>query len=205
MKFSNRFSPGESENWGIDINHCSVDYQRKPVDCYDENIILTYRILMQHRPQFTDADLRAFGSMPAPLFLRPKLKFKKSDNIWFLKTAVGRNMLVGVTKLLAQSANIDKNVTNKTGRHIGMTCMEQAFVPVNVACERTGHRDPKSFYKYGKKDKSVEDRAMQRIILEEKNAKGQPILYVEALEQEKSKKLQVYFTFFLLNFLTQLS
>jgi len=76
---------------------------------------------MQHRPQFTDSDLQAFGGMPAPLFLRPKLKVKKSDNIWYLKSDVGRNTLEGVTKAMAQSANIDKNVSNKTGRHIGTT------------------------------------------------------------------------------------
>ena len=147
--------------------------------------------MMQHWPQFTDSDLKAFGGMPPPLFLRLKLKVKKSDNVWYLKTPMGRNNLEGVTKLMAQSANIDKNVSNKTGRHIGTTRMEQALVPVNVACERTGHRDPKSFYKYVKKDKTVEDRAMQQIISRERSANGQPILYAEALEQEKSKKLKV--------------
>ena len=131
--------------------------------------------------------------MPAPLLLRPKLKVKKTDNVWFLKTAVGRNTLEGVTKLMAQSANIAKIVTNKIGRHIGTTRMEQALVPVNVACKRTGHRDPKSFYKYVKKDKSVEDQAMQRIISGEKSANGKSILYADVLEEEKNKKLQVLF------------
>ena len=102
---------------------------------------------------------------------------------------MGRNTLEGVTRLMAQSTNIDKIVTNKTGRHIGTTRMEQALVPVNVAYERTGHRDPKSFYKYVKKDKSVEDRAMQRIISGEKSANGQSILYVDVLEEEKKKKI----------------
>jgi len=73
--------------------------------------------------------------------------------------------------------------------------MEQALVPVNVACERTGHRDPKSFYKYVKKDKTVEDpredHAMQRIIFREKSANGQSLVYAKALEQEKTKKLKV--------------
>ena len=142
---------------------------------------------MQHRPQFTDADLGAFGGMPTPLFLRPKLKFKKSDNKWFLKTAVGRNMLEGVTKLLAQSANIVKNVTNKTGRHIGTTRMEQALVSVNVAYERTRHCDPKSFYKYVKKDKSMEDRAMQRIISREKN-----VLILNRVYSKRFEKYNAY-------------
>ena len=155
--------------------------------------------MMQHRFQFIESDLQAFGGMPPPLFLRPKLKVKKSDNVWYLKSAVGRNTLEGVTKLMAESANIEKKVTNKTGRHIGTTRMEQALVPVNLACERIGHRDPKSFYKYVKKDKTVEDRAMQRIILGEKNTNGQPILYAETLEQEKSKKLKVKFTSSYLN------
>ena len=147
--------------------------------------------MMQHQPQFTDSNLKAFGGMPPLLFLRPKLKVKKSDNVWYLKTPVGRNTLEGVTKLMAQSTNIDKNVSNKTGRHIGTTRMEQVLIPINVACERTRHRDPKKIYKYVKKDKIVENRAMQRIISGERSANGQPILYAEALEQEKSKKLKV--------------
>ena len=83
MKIFNMFSPGESKNWGIDINHCSVDYQRKLVDCYDKNIILTYRIMMQHHPHFSEVELQAFNGMPAPLFLRPKLKVKKSITYGF--------------------------------------------------------------------------------------------------------------------------
>ena len=186
-----RFSPGESRNWGIDINYCGVDYQRKPVDCYDPTIILTYRILIQHRPQFSDFDLQCFGGNPAPLFLRPKTKIERGESVWFLKKAVGKNTLECVTRVMAESAGISKNVTNKTGRHIGTTRMEAALVPVNVACERTGHRDAKSFYKYIKKDKSVEDRAMQRIISGELGPVGQPIQFADALLQEKQKKQQV--------------
>jgi len=56
---------------------------------------------------------------------------------------------------MAQSTNIEKNVSNKIGRYIETARMEEALVFVNVACERTRNRDSKSFYKYIKKRMSL--------------------------------------------------
>jgi integrase len=174
--------------------HCNANHLRKPVALYDPDIILTFRIMMEHRPSFSDEDLKKFSGNPVPLFLKPKARLKRRKIVWFHKQPMGHNTLQNVTKEMAISANIDKKVTNKTGRQVGVTRMEEAKVPLETAMRRTGHRDPKSFYQYvANTNRSLEDKALQRVISGEKQQHGRVVQYQEAHDEEKTRKEMVFF------------
>jgi hypothetical protein len=100
------------------------------------------------------------------LFLVPK-KVKKGDEVWFLKKPVGKNALGGMIRMVAEFAGIDTRgrvITNKTMRRIGISCMEEAGVPVEKGMRITGHRDAKSYAKYRANDSEVDDRVCQDVI-----------------------------------------
>ena len=66
---------------------------RKPVDCYSEDVLQTYKTLTVHWPVFNADELVVFPNSVQPFFLTPKLKIKKNEDVWFLKTPVGKNTL----------------------------------------------------------------------------------------------------------------
>jgi hypothetical protein len=79
-----------------------------------------------------------------PFFLTPKLKVKKNDDVWFLKTPVGKNTLgQTVRQIILSTLGIDpkgRNFSNKTPRRIGISRMEEALVQVEKGMRITGHR-----------------------------------------------------------------
>jgi hypothetical protein len=116
----------------------------RPVDCYLEDVINTYKTLMAHWPLFSSKDLGVFSDRVQPFFLTPKLKPKKSDGIWFLKTLVGVITLGQIVKQIILSipgieAN-GRNFSNKTPHRIGISRIEEAQVPIDKGMRITSHR-----------------------------------------------------------------
>jgi hypothetical protein len=69
-----------------------------------------------------------------------------------------------------------KWITNKTGRDVSITRIEQVLIPIEQRMEHTRHRDVKSYYNYNKDDKSMVDKAIQHTIVV-KYINGRPLTY----------------------------
>jgi hypothetical protein len=112
-----RYTPGLSKTVKTDIYHCNSESMRKPVDCYLDDVLQTYKTLTAHWPVFTLEELAVFSGSVQPFFLTPKLKVKKSDNMWFLKTLVGKNTLgQKVKQIILATPEIEpkgRNFSNK--------------------------------------------------------------------------------------------
>jgi hypothetical protein len=74
----------------------------------------------------------------------PKLKPKKNDEVWFLKTLVGKNILGQTVKQpILNTPRIGAKgrvLSNKMPHQIGILCMEEAQVPIEKGMRITGHR-----------------------------------------------------------------
>jgi hypothetical protein len=65
--------------------------------------------------------------------------------------------------------------------------MEDALVPREQGMITTGHRDQKIYEKYNQNEsKCLSSRAMQRV-LAGKVLNGRPIMYMDALQQERKR------------------
>jgi hypothetical protein len=117
---------------------------RKPVDCYSEDVLQTYKTLTAHWPVFNTNELAVFPSSVQPFFLTPKLKIKKNDDVWFLKTPMGKNTLGQTVKqIILSTPGIEpkgRTFSNKTPHRIGISRMEEAQVLVEKGMRITGHR-----------------------------------------------------------------
>jgi hypothetical protein len=117
---------------------------RKPVDCYSQDVLETYKTLTVHWPIFSSDELAIFAGSVQPFFLTPKLRVKKNDDVWFLKTPVRKNSLGQTVKSIILSIlGIEpkgRTFSNKTLRHIGISRMEEAQVPIEKGIHITSHR-----------------------------------------------------------------
>lgn len=148
-----------------------------------------------HWPLFTKNELEEkFDGQPHPIFLQPKACIKRGDQVWFQKSAIGRNTLGKSCKLLIEATpGIHHNgrlFANKTPRRMAITRMEEGLVPAEKAMKITGHRDYKSYKQYNENPQVLDDRSCQRLIsgIDTKN-KGKTLLYAD-LYQEESNRLQ---------------
>jgi hypothetical protein len=116
----------------------------RPVDCYSEEVVTTYKTLTAHWPIFSVQDLAVFLDSVQSFFLTPKLKPRKSDEVWFLKTPFGKNTLgQTVMNIILSTQEIKVNgriFSNKTQQCIGIFHMEEAQVPIDKGMHITGHR-----------------------------------------------------------------
>jgi hypothetical protein len=117
---------------------------RKPVDCYSEDVVNTYKTLTAHWPIFTLQELAIFVDCVQPFFLTPKSRPKLTDEVWFLKTPVGKNTLGQTVKnIILATPEIKANgriFSNKIPCRIGISRMEEAQVPIDKGMRITGHR-----------------------------------------------------------------
>jgi hypothetical protein len=116
----------------------------KPVDTYSKDMVNNNKTLVSHWPEFSAEDLaeKPFYDVQ-PFFLTPKLKLKKNNDVWFLKTPMGKNSLSKICKELIEGAGIeamDWVFSNKAPRHIGILRMEDAHVPIEQGMRITGYR-----------------------------------------------------------------
>ena len=95
------------------------------MDCYSANVVATYKCLKSHWPTFTSKDLAELANRAQPMFLVPKPKFKKFDQVWFLKSSIDKNPLGKIVKTLVKGMlkiNCEGHtLINKTTRHIGIS------------------------------------------------------------------------------------
>lgn len=69
--------------------------------------------------------------------------------MWFGKSPNGINTLQNIARKVAEDIPklACKKITNKTGRNMSITCLDDAFTPIEYGMELTGHRDLKSYSK----------------------------------------------------------
>jgi hypothetical protein len=190
----------------LDIKHCNQESLHRPIDCYSTDVICTYKTLKSHWPTFIAEDLSELPNHAQPMFLEPKPKFMPTDQVWFLKSPVGKNPLGKTLKTLVEGTvgivTEGRTFTNKTARHIGITRMEEGMVPAEKGMRITGHRDIKSYEKYNACLADSEQRACQNLILRDSVlAKGKPVNYQDfVVDQNMRYKAQhVVILFYLLS------
>lgn len=177
-----RYLPGESKNWKIDVLHCNPNKMRQPVTCYDADVINTYKAMVSHWPVWSKKD-NLEKPRPHPLFLQPKHKIKRNENVWFTKGPWGKNGIADICKTLADSVLSlkAKRITNKSARSTGISCMEAALAPADKGMLQTGHRDIKSYKGYSRESKDREDKVLQDIIC------GNKTTYLDAMSSEAAE------------------
>jgi hypothetical protein len=113
------------------------------VDCYFEDVILTYKTLISHWPVFTTEGIAEFSNCLQRLFLTPKSKFKKTEFVWFQKFHVGKNTLDKTVRTLVEGTpgiNLEgRTFSDKIPRRIGISQMEEGLVTVEKGMMITGH------------------------------------------------------------------
>ncbi len=100
--------------------------------------------MMLHQPTFDDAPL------PHPLFLMPKAKsFNIVEQVWFMKTLVGKNILKQLNKKLTNDIPTlkGKRITNKTKWGNAISKMVNALVQVEYWMKISSHYNAKSYAK----------------------------------------------------------
>ena len=199
-----RYLPALSKTIKLDIKRCNQEQLRRPVDCYTEDVVRTFKCLKSHWPNFTAQDLAELPNGAQPLFLVPKPKIKKCDPVWFLKSPVEKNPLGKTVKTLVEGTPeinaVGRCFTNKTARRISITRMEEGMVLVEKGMSVTGHRDVKSYSKYNACVMDSELRACPDLISGESVlAKGKSVIYHDLVTNQNLKNAakQVLFTFLL--------
>jgi hypothetical protein len=98
---------------------------------------------------------------------------------------VGRNTIADFTKVIVRDvpALSGKKISNKTGRGVGITHLNEGMVPIEKAMEATGHRSMDAFEKYNREKKFISEHAMQRVLSGEFR-NGRPLLYQDAYKEE---------------------
>jgi len=88
---------------------------------------------------------------PHPLFLHPKTKQKKNDDVWFIISPINCNQFQLIIDNLTCGFLIlkQKVISIKTGRGVMMMWMEETLVPWEDNMEIINHRDPISYRKWG--------------------------------------------------------
>ena len=113
------------------------------MDCYFEDVILTYKTLISHWPIFTTKDIVEFSNRLQRLFFTPKSKFKKTDFVWFQKFHIGKNTLDKTVRTLVEGIhgiNLEgQTFSNKTPRRIGINQVEEGLVTVEKGMMITSH------------------------------------------------------------------
>ena len=143
----------------MDVKHCSSKNLRKPVLCLVKDVVLTYKQIITCSLKFSTKEAKCCH----PFFLSANTRFKVSNLVWFSIVPIGHNHLASLTKKLCNLVSTlkEKNITNKTGRNIGITHLDKSLVPIEKVMEVTGHHDIKSFKKYNRFAPIVSDRAVQ--------------------------------------------
>jgi hypothetical protein len=140
-----RFCYGISKNYQIDITQCYGDWHIPTIDCPIFNVIETYKELACKCP--STWLVNKLGSHP--LFLCCKVKWRPSDEVWFMTNLINHNKFhFIVDKLTIDFPNLHKKIlSNKMGQSVGNTWMEEVVVLRKYGMEVIGHKD---FISYGK-------------------------------------------------------
>lgn len=139
------------------------------VGCYSSDMIHIYKSLKSHYLTFSSKDLAELPNQLQPMLLVPKPKFKKCEQVWFLKSHARKNPLRKTVELLVEGT-MDSNTkgrtfTNKNLQHTGITRMKERMVLVEKGMMITRHRDNESYAKYNVCILDLEHWAYQDLIL----------------------------------------
>jgi hypothetical protein len=80
-----------------------------------------------------------------------------------------------------------RKITNKNGRNIGITRLNEALVPIEKAMETTRHCIIDAYEKYNQKKKYISKHATQRVLSGEIRD-GHPLLYSDAYKEELERR-----------------
>ncbi|KAL2607841.1 hypothetical protein R1flu_026414 [Riccia fluitans] len=162
---------------------CPPGNLRQPVDCDLKDVIETFSLIIAKRPSFGDKP------GPYPMFLTPRPTFQAADPVWYGRRPVGKHTLRDYTKRMVRDIPeiSHKRITNKTGKVIGTSRMEEENVLIHVGMKQRGHRDAKSYAKYNPGEAEIRNRAAQMIIAGETRDNSKRILFEEAFQEERDK------------------
>ena len=111
---------------------------KKPLDYYGLDFVDTYKILTSHWLEFTLIDLATFLEGVQPFFLTLKLRIKKNNNVWFLKSVLGQIVMQLILNIPEIKAN-GRTFSNKTPHRIGISHTEEAHFLVKNGMQITRH------------------------------------------------------------------
>ena len=127
----------------------------KPITCFNLDIVGTYKKIVELWPDFK----KPTDKSSHPFFLTSIKKFKASEKVWFKCTPIGRNTILEFTKVIANDvlALSGKKISNKTGRGVGITHLNEGLVFIEKAMEATKYCDIDVFEKYNQEKNSYQN------------------------------------------------
>ena len=86
--------------------------------------------------------------------MRPKVKWKHGDNIWFERSPIAHNLLQNRFKELCKQAGLVGNFSNHSIRATAVTRMYQSGLTEKLIMKRSGHRSTDGVRAYQREDAS---------------------------------------------------
>ena len=117
-----------------------------------------FQLFMSKRP----VELRATG----PFYLAVKQSARKEDDIWFMKSNLGKNQISSFMKSIISGTSAEtsgKKITNHSGRKTTIKKLKSAQVSEDSIIKITGHKSTKRLQPYNEGDE-VEFHAMSNEI-----------------------------------------
>ena len=117
------FILGITKNNKLDVLHGFAKSLRVQVYCGDKDVLMTYKLIVKHRPKFEKPKLERYHPF---LFTSLKSKKYKFNGVWFAKSFMGRNILSNITRNLIDGIKgfENKTISNKSGRTTGITSLK---------------------------------------------------------------------------------
>ena len=84
------------------------------------------------------------------LFQRVHPHWKSSDKVWFMKMALGHNLLSDMMRRISESAGLSRVYTNHCLRATSITALQKAGFSDRMICSVSGHKNPTSLQAYKK-------------------------------------------------------
>ena len=84
------------------------------------------------------------------LFRRVHLHWKSSDKVWFMKMALGHNLLSNMMRRISESAGLSRVYTNHRLHATSSTALRKAGFSDRMICSVSGHKNPTSLQAYKK-------------------------------------------------------
>jgi len=124
----------QSKSWSTDSpQSVSVNCSR-PVTCYIEDVVSTYRIMMNHKPKWAEDELP-----PRPFFLTD-IKNPTSRTVWYTRSPVGVRTLASWLRMMTKETGVGgEYYTNKMGRTTGFGRIFMVQVTIRRSSYRSRH------------------------------------------------------------------
>ena len=104
-----------------------------------------YKEFRDHRPREMNTD-------EAPFFLAVKHKRSPNDNIWYMKSPLGKNQIGKFLSTAAKNAGIPQKsgakISNHSVRKTGISRLLDENVPENFVAQHSGHKNTESLQSY---------------------------------------------------------